>query len=150
MRYGRGEKVVEQKNVNLKADKLTVGPVPMLVMIQDRGFMGPGQRNPTQVAFFHLGPLREIKKIAFFESDGQEIKSTQSGSGQNGSNNFQEYYSLDKSVETCTIRFTVPEKIETVTTAVSINTGIGFPPFVRRRVVAAPAQGQQVKGPAPR
>ena len=45
VRYGRGEKVVEQKDVNLKADKLTVGPIPMLVMKQDPGFMGPGQQN---------------------------------------------------------------------------------------------------------
>jgi hypothetical protein len=150
VRYGRGEKVIEQKDVNLKADKLTVSPIPMLVMKQDPGFMGPGQQNRAQVVLYHLGPLREIKKIAFFDSDGQEIKSTQSGSGQNGSNNFQEYYSLEKNVETCTVRFTVPEKIETVTTAVSINTGIGFPPFVRRRVVDSPAQGQQAKGQAPR
>ena len=149
MRYGRGEKVLEQKNVDLKADKIAVGPVPMLVMIQDRGGMGPGVRNPIQVAFYHVGPLREIKKIAFFEPDGQEIKSNQSGSGWSGSN-YQEYYSLDKSVETCTIHFTVPETIETVTTAVSINTGIGFPPFVRRKVVPAPVKGREAKGSAPR
>jgi hypothetical protein len=35
VRYGRGEKTVEQKNVNLKLDKLTVGPIPMVVMSQD-------------------------------------------------------------------------------------------------------------------
>ena len=82
MRYGRGERVVEQKNVNLKADKIAAGPgFPMLVMIQDRGFAGPGQQNPTQLAFFHLGPLREIKKIAFFEADGQEIKANPERSG---------------------------------------------------------------------
>jgi hypothetical protein len=149
MRYGRGEKVIEQKNVNLKADKISAGPVAMLVMMQDRGFMGPGQENRTQVAFYHLGPVREIKNVAFFDADGQEITANQSGSGSSGSN-FQEYYTLQKKVETCTIRLTVPEKIETVTTAVSINTGIGFPPFVRRRVVSAPAQERKATGSSPR
>jgi hypothetical protein len=148
MKYGRGEKVVELKNVDLKADKIAAGPVRMLVMIQDRGRGGMGQPNGTQVAFHHTGPVPELRKLAFFGADGEEIKSMPSGSGWNGSN-YQEYFSLDKRVESCTIKLTVPEKIETVTTAVSINTGIGFPPFVRRKVV--PASGdRQAGGSAPR
>jgi hypothetical protein len=149
VKYGRGEKVVEQKNVELKADKITISTVPILVMTQNRGFMGPGMRNAMQVALFHVGPLNEIRNIAFVGPDGQEIKANPSGTGWNGSN-YQEYYSLEKEVESCTIRLTMPEKIETVRTAISINTGIGFPPFVRRKVVAAPAQGQQAKAQAPR
>lgn len=147
MRYGHGEKVVEQRNVDLKADKITVGPIPMLVMKQDLDVVGRGDRNRTQVSLHHVGPLREIRKIAFLGQDGQEIKSTQSGSGQSG-NSFQEHYTLEQAVDTCTIRLTIPETIETVTTAVSIETGIGFPPFVRRKVVPAQAPPRVRTGPA--
>ena len=49
-----------------------------------------------------------------------------SGSGQSGSV-YQSHYWLSKKVETCTIRLTAPETIETVNMAVAINTGIGFP-----------------------
>ena len=69
VKYGRGERTVEQKNVNLKVDKLTVGPVPLIVMSQD----GAGQammQSGTQVSLFHHEPLREIRKVAFIGPDG--------------------------------------------------------------------------------
>jgi hypothetical protein len=34
VKYGRGERLVEQKDVNLKVDKITVGPSPLVVMSQ--------------------------------------------------------------------------------------------------------------------
>ena len=149
VRYARGERTVEHKNVNLKLDKLNAGPYSMVVMSQDdpnRGIV-PGGR--TQVILFHQGSLRDIKKIAFVGPDGQEIAANASGSGQTGSV-YQTYYTLSKKVETCTIRFTAPETIETVNMAVGINTGVGFPPFVTRRILPAAEPQPTVTGAAPR
>ena len=80
--------------------------------------------------------MHDIKKVAFIGPDGQEIAANVSGSGQTGSVH-QTYYLLSKNVETCTIRLTAPEAIETVNMAIGINTGIGFPPFVSRRILPA-------------
>ena len=85
MKFGHGERKVEQKNVNLKGDMIKVGPSPLVVMSQDRGD-GAGQQNVTQVTLFHQGPIqREIKKVAFIGPDGEEIPSRGSGSGSSGS-----------------------------------------------------------------
>jgi hypothetical protein len=149
VRYGRGEKTIEQKNVNLKVDKLTVGPIPLVVMRQDGTGQGMMQRDTTQVTLFHQGPLREIKKVAFIGPDGAEIPTNGSGWGQSGSIH-QTSYSLARNVETCTIRLTVPETVETVNMAIAINTGIGFPPFVSRRILPAPEPRPTVTGAAPR
>ena len=132
MRLGHGEKTVEQKNVSLKADTITVGPSPLIVMTQEP-VDGVGQGNGMQVILFHQGPIqRDIKKVAFIGPDGSEIQARASGSGQNGSVH-QAHYSLTRQVDTCTFRLTVPERIETVTLSVAIDTGIGFPPGARRR-----------------
>src|SRR5262245_50158723 len=56
---------------------------------------------------------------------------------------YQTYYSLSKKVETCTIRLTGPETIETVNMVVGINTGIGFPPFVSRRILPTPSRDRR-------
>jgi hypothetical protein len=136
LRYARGERTVEQKNVNLKLDKLTAGPYSLVVMSQDDSKTGFVQGGGTQVILFHQGPLRDIKKVAFIGPDGQEIAARASGSGQSGSV-YQTYYSLSKHVETCTIRLTAPETIETVNIAIAVNTGIGFPPFASRRTLPA-------------
>ncbi len=98
---------------------------------------------------YHQGPLREIKKVSFIGPDGEEIQARASGSGQSGSVH-QAYYSLARRVETCTIRLTVPETIETVTMAVAIDTGVGFPPGLRRRILPAPVPRRTVIGAAPR
>jgi hypothetical protein len=137
MKYARGAKNVEQKNVNLKFDTITVGPVPLVVMTQVDDNGGTVQRDGTQVTILHQGLLHEITKVAFIGADGEEIQTNGSGSGQNGSIHMASYH-LVKRVETCTIRLTVPDKIETVTLAVTINTGLGFPPGVRRRIVTPP------------
>jgi hypothetical protein len=137
VRYARGEKTVEHKNVDLKLDKLKAGPYSLVVMSQDNSNPGFGQGGGTRVILFHQGPLRDIKKVAFIGPDGQEIAAQRTGSGQSGSA-YQTYYMLSKNVETCTIRLTVPEAIETVNMAIGINTGIGFPPFVSRRILPAP------------
>jgi hypothetical protein len=132
MRLGHGEKTVEQKNVSLKADTITVGPSLLIVMTQEP-VDGVGQGNGMQVILFHQGPIqRDIKKVAFIGPDGSEIQARASGSGQSGSVH-QAHYSLTRQVETCTVRLTVPERIETVTLSVAIDTGIGFPPGARRR-----------------
>ena len=55
-----------------------------------------------------------VNKIAFIGPDGNEIKSTISGSGSNGSLH-QTYYQLTGKVETCTIRVVVPDVVETAT-----------------------------------
>jgi hypothetical protein len=149
VRYAKGEKTVEQKDVNLKLDKLTAGPYGVVVMSQDDANQGFRQGGGTQVILFHQGPLRDVKKIAFIGPDGQEIRATASGSGQSGST-YQTYYSLAKKVETCTIRLTVPETIETVHMAVAINTGIGFPAGARRRILPAPGPQPTATGAAPR
>jgi hypothetical protein len=134
MRFGQGEKTVEQKNVNLKFDTITVGPSPLIIMTQEPGD-GIGRANGMQVILFHQGPVeREIKKVAFIGPDGKEIQTQASGSGQSGSV-YQAYYSLASRVETCTIRLTVPERIETASLSVVIETGIGFPPGARRRTL---------------
>jgi hypothetical protein len=137
MKYARGSKTVEQKNVNLKFDTITVGPVPLVVMTQVDDNGGMVQRDGMQVTIIHQGQLREITKVAFIGADGEEIQTNGTGSGQNGSIHTASYH-LVKRVETCTIRLTVPDKIETVTLAVTINTGLGFPPGVRRRIVTPP------------
>jgi hypothetical protein len=147
VKYGRGERTVEQKNVNLKMDKLTVGPVPLIIMSQD----GAGQammHSGTQVSLFHHEPLREIRKVAFIGPDGEEIQTRGTSGGQSG-NIHHTSYSLEKKVETCTIRLTVPETIENVRMAVSINTGIGFPPFATRRILSAPEPRTTPTGAAP-
>ena len=40
----------------------------------------------------------------------------------------QLHYTFVQKVETCTVRLTVPETIETVTLSVAIDTGVGAPP----------------------
>jgi hypothetical protein len=148
VKYGRGERTIEQKNVNLKVDKLTVGPVPLVVMSQDGAGQGMIQRDGTQVTLFHHEPLREIRKVVFIGPDGEEIQTRGSGWGQSG-NIHQTSYALVKKVETCTIRLTVPETIEKVHMAVAINTGIGFPPFATRRILPAPEPRTTPTGAAP-
>jgi hypothetical protein len=149
VRYARGERTVEQKNVNLKLDKLTAGPYSFVVMSQDDSNRGFAQGGGTLVSLFHQGPLRDIKKVAFIGPDGQEIAARASGGGQTGSA-YHTNYLLSKKVETCTIRLTAPETIETMNMAVGINTGIGFPPFVSRRTLPAPEPRPTVTGAAPR
>ena len=137
MRYGYGEKTIEQKNVNLKIDTITVGPSPLVVMTQEP-IDGMGQDNGTQVILFHQGPIqRDIKNVAFIGPDGTEIQTRGSGSGRSGSV-FQAHYFLTRKVQTCTVRLTLPERIETVTLSVSIDTGVGFPPGARRRTLTTP------------
>jgi hypothetical protein len=85
VRYARGEKTVEHKNVNLKLDKLTAGPYALIVASQDDANRGFAQAGGTQVTLFHHGPLRDVKKIAFIGPDGEEIQARVSGSGQSGS-----------------------------------------------------------------
>ena len=147
VRYGRGEKIVEQKNVNLKVDKLTVGPIPLVVMSQDRASQGMMPREGTQVTLFHHQTLAEIRKVVFIGPGGEEIPTNGSGQGTNGSI-YMTNYSLAQKVETCTIRLTVPETIETVHMAVAINTGVGFPPFASRRVIPAPERRRTPTGAA--
>ncbi len=147
VKYGRGEKTLEQKNVNLKVDKLTVSPIPLLVMSEGGAGQGMMQRDGTQVTLFHHQPLGEIRKVDFIGPDGQEIPARGSGAGSSGSLQMTHYF-LAKKVETCTVRLTVPETIETVHMAVSINTGIGFPPFASRRILPAPEPQRTPKGAA--
>ena len=137
VRYARGEKTFEHKDVSLKLDKFAAGPYSLVVMAQDDSNRNFGQVGVTQVILFHQGPLRDVKKIAFIGPDGQEIQARVSGSGQSGSV-YHTYYSLAKKVETCTIRITGPETVETVSMAVEINTGVGFPAGARRRILPAP------------
>jgi hypothetical protein len=149
MRLGIGEKTIEQKNVNLKADTITVGPSPLLIMSQEPDER-MGQPAGTQIALFHQGPVkREFRKIAFIGPDGQEIQQNANGSGSMGSIQ-HEYYSLARKVETCTIRLTVPDHIETVTLSVSIDTGVGFPPGARRRTLKTPEPRSTATTAAPR
>jgi hypothetical protein len=134
MRIGRGERIVEQKDVNLKFDTIKVSPSPLVVMTQEP-VEGMVQANGMQVMLLHQGPIqREIKKVAFIGPDGAEITMQGTGSGQSGSVHNM-YYSLSRRVETCTVRLTVPERIETVTLSFTIETGVGFPPGARRRTL---------------
>ena len=118
-------------------------------MSQDDANRGFGQAGGTQVTLFHQGPLRDVKKVAFIGPDGQEIQARPSGSGQSGTT-YHTYYSLAKKLETCTIRLTVPETIETVNMEVAINTGIGFPAGARRRILPAPGPQRAATDAAPR
>ncbi len=141
LKYLRGEKTVEQNNVNLKLDRITASPFPLIIASQseDDAMMGRqfGMQAGTQVILFHQGPLLGVRRIAFIGPDGNEIQSTVNGSGSSGSLH-QTNYHLAKKVETCTIRMTVPEVVETATVAISVNTGVGFPHGVRRSFVPAP------------
>jgi hypothetical protein len=149
MKFGHGERKVEQKNVNLKIDTITVGPSPLVVMSQDPGD-GAGQQNGTQVILFHQGPIvREIKKVAFIGPDGEEIQTRGSGSGTSGSIH-QLHYTFAQKVETCTVRLTVPETVETMTFSIAIDTGVGFPPGARRRTLKTPEPQGATTGAAPR
>ena len=131
LKYSRGEKTVEQKNVNLKLDKITAGPYPLIIATQsDAGLMfgrQGGMQAGTQVILYHQGPLLGVKKVAFIGPDGNEIQSRISGSGSSGSLH-QTYYQLTGKVETCTIRVVVPDVVETATIAISVNTGVGIFP----------------------
>ena len=141
LKYSRGEKTVEQKNVNLKLDKITAGPYPLIIATQsDAGVMfgrQGGMQAGTQVILYHQGPMLGVKKIAFIGPDGNEIQARISGSGSSGSLH-QTYYQLTGKVETCTIRVVVPEVVETATIAISVNSGVGLTPGVRRRLVPPP------------
>jgi hypothetical protein len=149
MKFGHGERKVEQKNVNLKSDMITAGPSPLVVMSQDRGD-GAGQQNVTQVTLFHQGPIqREIKKVAFIGPDGEEIQTRGGGSGSSGSIH-QLHYTFAQKIETCTVRLTVPETVETVTLSVAIDTGVGFPPGARRRTLKTPEPQGATSRAAPR
>jgi hypothetical protein len=143
LKYSSGERTIEQKNVDLNMDKITAAPVPMMIARQqDPGFMVqrvPGMPAGTQVALFYQGNLIGLKKIAFVDADGNEIQATNAGGGSNGWL-YQTYYRLARNVETCTLRITIPEKIETATVAVSVTTGVGFAAGVRRSLVPAPRQ----------
>jgi hypothetical protein len=153
LKYSRGEKIVEQKNVNLKLDKITAGANPLVIATQsDAGLMfgrQGGMQAGTQVILYHQGPLLGVKKIAFIGPDGNEIQTRQSGSGSSGSLH-QTYYQLSGKVETCTIRVVVPDLVETATIAISVNTGVGIFPGVRRRLVSAPKPGGPAADAAPR
>ena len=131
LKYSRGEKTVEQKNVNLKLDKITAGPHPLVIATQsDAGVMfgrQGGMQAGTQVILYHQGPMLGVKKIAFIGPDGNEIQARVGGSGSSGSLH-QTYYQLTGKVETCTIRVVVPEAVETATVAISVNTGVGLTP----------------------
>jgi hypothetical protein len=149
VRYARGERTVEHKNVNLKLDKLTAGPFSFVVMMQDDSNRGFAQGGTVQVSLFHQGPLRDIKKVAFIGPDGQEIAARVNGWGQSGTA-YHTTYLLSQKVESCTIRLTAPETIETVNMAIGIDTGVGFPPFVSRRIIPAPEPRPTATGAAPR
>jgi hypothetical protein len=139
LRYSRGEKTVEQKNVNLKLDKITASPNPLVIATQsDAGLMfgrQGGMQAGTQVILYHQGPMHGVRKIAFIGPDGNEIQSRISGSGSSGSLH-QTHYQLTGKVETCTVRVVVPDLVETATIAISVNTGVGMFPGVRRRLVS--------------
>jgi hypothetical protein len=141
LKYSRGEKTIEQKNVNLKLDKITAGPNPLVIATQsDAGLMfgrQGGMQPGTQVILYHQGPMLGVKKIAFIGPDGNEIQTRISGSGSSGSLH-QTYYQLTGKVETCTIRVVVPDVVETATVAISVNTGVGLTPGVRRKLVSPP------------
>ncbi len=149
VKYAKGEKTIEQKGVDLKLDKLAVGPYSLVVMTQDDANQRIGQPGGMQVILFRQGPMRDIKKVAFIGPDGEEIQSRQSGSGS--MNNIQQtYYWLSKKVETCTIRITAPEAVEAVNMEVGITTGVGFPAGARRRILPAPKARPADAGAAPR
>lgn len=78
-----------------------------------------------------------VRDIAFLGTDGKPVQARQSGSGSSGSLH-QTYYQLASKLETCTLRMTVPEKVETATVAISLTTGLGFSPAVRRSFVPTP------------
>jgi hypothetical protein len=153
LKYSRGEKTVEQKNVNLKLDKITAGTNPLIIATQsDAGVMfgrQGGMQAGTQVILYHQGPLLGVKKIAFIGPDGNEIQSRISGSGSSGSLH-QTYYQLTGKVETCTIRVVVPDVVETATVAISVNTGVGIFPGVRRKLVSPPRQEGSAGNEPPR
>jgi hypothetical protein len=149
MNLGKGEKIIEQKNVNLKVDTITVAQSPIVVMTSEP-VEGMGQDNGTQVLLFHQGSIgREIRKVSFIDADGKEIQTRGSGSGSSGSVQ-QLSFNLTKKVENCTVRLTVPESIETVTLSISIDTGVGFPPGARRRTLTTPQLRGKVSTPAVR
>ncbi len=151
LKYHRGDKTFEQKNVNLKLDKFTAGPVPLLIVTDlDAGARmkhQPGVPGFTQVIVFHQGSALDVQKLAFIAPDGNPIQATPSGGGSSGSMH-QTYYRLAGKVEICTIQVSVPE-VETATVAISVNTGLGFPPGVRRRFISAPATYGSAKNETP-
>jgi hypothetical protein len=155
LKYMRGEKIIEQKNVNLKLDKITAGPVPLVIASQSGNeammMMGrqPGFQAAMQVTVFHQGPQLGVRKLAFIGPDGNEIKSRPSGGGSSGTIHHANYQ-LEGKFDTCTVQITVPDVIESATVAISVNTGLGFPPGVRRRFVPAPGPGASAGDAPPR
>ena len=153
LKYLRGEKTIEQKNVNLRLDKITASPFRLIIASQsdDEVLMGQqfGVQAGTEVVLLHQGPLLGVKGIAFIDSAGEEIQATVNGSGSSGSLHHT-YYHLARKVETCTIRITVPEAVETATVAISLTTGVGFSPAVRRSFVPSPGPGESPGDSAPR
>jgi hypothetical protein len=122
-----------------------------LIVLTQEPAAGIGQGNGMQVILFHQGPIqREIRKVAFIAPDGSEIQARGVGSGQSGSV-YQAHYSVTRHIETCTVRLTVHERIETVTLSVAIDTGIGFPlPGARRRSLTTRESPGKVTDAEPR
>ena len=150
MTFARGERMVEQKNVNLKLDKITASPIPLVIASQSDAevMMGRpvGMQAGMQVMLFHQGPQLGVKKLVFIGPDGIEIQATYSGGGSNGTL-YQTYYRLNRKVDTCTIQVTVPEAFETATVAISVTTGVGFPPGLRRSFVPPPGPQTHKRNP---
>ena len=137
MRFGHGEKTVEQKNVNLKLDTITVGPSPLVVMMQEpSGGMGEGgSRTPACRSSFFIKAPSSVRSGRSPLSIPTVRRSSRGAAVPDKAVRFTRRLLAHRKVETCTVRLTVPEKIETVTLSFAIDTGVGFPPGARRRAL---------------
>ena len=98
MRYARGERIVEQKNVNLKLDKITASPIPLIIATQSDAGYDDGRQVGMQAGYAdHALPSRSAargsRSSQFIGPDGKEIQATINGSGSNGYVH-QTYYQL--------------------------------------------------------
>jgi hypothetical protein len=128
IKCGTGEKTAEQADIKFeKGTKITAGPVPMTIeQVEPSSFNDDYKMTVTLQA---KAKLDSIKKIAFFDASGKEIKSTKGGESSftfAGSTQVDRGYMLAEKVDSATIKITYFEKLEDVVVPVEITTGVGF------------------------
>ncbi|NIA07274.1 MAG: hypothetical protein GWP14_06515 [Actinobacteria bacterium] len=123
---GSGEKTERVENVSLKPDiTLNVGPMAIKIAKVGKPDWGNAKLN---IQLSTKQNLANIKTVEFFDTDGQEIKSRQTGSMSSNNVVFMKSYNLDKKVDTATISVTYFEKVESVTVPIDIRASVGLTP----------------------
>jgi len=127
---GSGEQTVRKKNFALKeGNTLNVGSINLRVDNVGRLDWGDAK---MEVEFSSKQDLSQIKKLDFFDLDGQKIDSERTGSakmGFAGNMTYMHTYALKKQVDAVTLSVIYFNKVETVVIPIDIRTSVGLGQF---------------------